>query len=126
MTTGPLTNTVLMGVDPQHAAAASGAVNTAQEGGAAVGVAIVGTVFYPALGSVVHPASYAHALQVSLIPLMAFGFLAALIAQLLPAPPRPETHHSRRAAAGAPRRPSPRRHHPRRDPEVNHEPVDDP
>ena len=86
MTTGPLTNTVLTGVDPQHAASASGAVNTAQEGGAAIGVAIAGTVFYPALGKVVHPASYAHALQVSLIPLMAFGILAALIAQLLPRP----------------------------------------
>ncbi len=86
MTTGPLTNTVLMGVDPQHAAAASGAVNTAQEGGAAIGVAIAGTVFYPALGNVVHAESFAHALQVSLIPLMAFGILAALIAQLLPRP----------------------------------------
>jgi EmrB/QacA subfamily drug resistance transporter len=86
MTTGPLTNTVLMGVDPQHAASASGAVNTAQEGGAAIGVAIAGTVFYPALGNVLHAGSYAHALQLALIPLMAFGILAAVIAQFLPRP----------------------------------------
>ena len=84
MTTGPLTNVVLTGVDPAHAASASGAVNTAQEGGAAIGVAIAGTVFYSTLGKAAHPSSYAHAMEMSLIPLIAFGILAATIAHLLP------------------------------------------
>lgn len=49
LTTGPLTNLVLGAAVPEHAASASGLLNTAQEGGAAVGVAIAGTVFFPAL-----------------------------------------------------------------------------
>lgn len=84
MTTGPLTNIVLTGVDAAHTAAASGAVNTAQEGGAAIGVAIAGTVFFPALGAAARATSYSHAFEVSLIPLIAFCLLAAAIARLLP------------------------------------------
>ncbi len=84
MTTGPLTNIVLTGVDAAHTAAASGAVNTAQEGGAAIGVAIAGTVFFPALGAAARATSYPHAFDISLIPLIAFCLLAAAIARLLP------------------------------------------
>ncbi|MGQ0717675.1 MAG: MFS transporter [Pseudonocardiales bacterium] len=85
MTTGPLTNVVLTGVDPEHAASASGAVNTAQEGGAAIGVAIVGTVFYPALSTAAaDPAAYSYAFDVALIPLVVFCVATAAMVQLLP------------------------------------------
>jgi predicted MFS family arabinose efflux permease len=40
-----LTNVVLTGVSPQHAGAASGANSTSRQTGAALGIAVVGTVF---------------------------------------------------------------------------------
>ncbi|WP_285545007.1 MFS transporter [Streptomyces lavendulae] len=86
MTTGPLTGLVLSGAAPEHAASSSGAVNTAQEGGAAVGVAIAGTVFFPALGAAASAADYPHAFTVSLIPLVVFCVAAAVMIRLIPAP----------------------------------------
>ncbi|GHF30105.1 MFS transporter [Streptomyces mashuensis] len=83
MTTGPLTNVVLSGVDPEHAASASGALNTAQEGGAAIGVSVAGTVFFPVLGAAARPADYPHAFDVALIPLAVFCVTAAALMQLL-------------------------------------------
>ncbi|MCK9878848.1 DHA2 family efflux MFS transporter permease subunit [Frankia sp. Ag45/Mut15] len=88
MTTGPLTNIVLSGVAPEHAAAASGAANTAQEGGAAIGVAIAGAVFFPALGAAAKVTDYSHAFEIALIPLVAACVAAASIAMLLPKPAR--------------------------------------
>ncbi|MFF4339369.1 MFS transporter [Kitasatospora sp. NPDC001540] len=44
LVTAPLSDTVLARVAPRHAAAASGALSTAQEAGGAVGVALVGLV----------------------------------------------------------------------------------
>ncbi|GGO59833.1 MFS transporter [Streptomyces lasiicapitis] len=79
MTTGPLTGAVLAGADPQHAAAASGAANTVQEGGVAIGVAVVGAVFFPALGETAAPGDYPHAFGLGLIPLVAFCLAASLI-----------------------------------------------
>lgn len=84
LTTGPLTNLVLASAAPEHAASASGLLNTAQEGGAAIGVAVAGTVFYPALGST---GRYAHAFDVSLILLVIFCAAATLLVLL--SPPRP-------------------------------------
>ncbi|MFJ8781191.1 MULTISPECIES: MFS transporter [unclassified Streptomyces] len=84
MTTGPLTGLVLSGAAPEHAASSSGAVNTAQEGGAAIGVAIAGTVFFPALGSKAVAADYPHAFSVSLIPLVVFCCAAAAMVWLMP------------------------------------------
>ncbi|ABW15101.1 major facilitator superfamily MFS_1 [Parafrankia sp. EAN1pec] len=84
MTTGPLTNVVLTGVAPEHAASASGAANTAQEGGAALGVAVAGAVFYPALGVAARATDYPDAFDVALIPLVACCLVAATLALLLP------------------------------------------
>jgi MFS family permease len=84
MTTGPLTGLVLSGAAPEHAASASGAVNTAQEGGAAIGVAVAGTVFFPALGGSAVAADYPHAFSVSLIPLVVFCCAAAAMVWLMP------------------------------------------
>ncbi|MFJ6623142.1 MFS transporter [Kitasatospora sp. NPDC091335] len=83
MTTGPLTGGVLAGADPEHAAAASGVANTVQEGAVAIGVAVVGTVFYPALGDSPAPGDYPHALGMGLIPLAAFCLASSLIIQFM-------------------------------------------
>lgn len=85
MTTGPLTGLVLSGSAPEHAASSSGAVNTAQEGGAAIGVAIAGTVFFPALGGAALAADYPHAFTLSLIPLVVFCIAAAFMIRMIPA-----------------------------------------
>ncbi|MFJ5997435.1 MFS transporter [Streptomyces sp. NPDC092370] len=80
LTTGPLTNLVLRGAVPEHAAAASGLLNTAQEGGAAVGVAIAGAVFFPALADAGGTAgAYPQAFAVTLVPLVCLGVLASLL-----------------------------------------------
>lgn len=49
---------VLNGVDPSHAGSASGILNAIQQVGAAIGVAVVGVVFFGQLGHAA-PASYA-------------------------------------------------------------------
>ncbi|MBB4893664.1 EmrB/QacA subfamily drug resistance transporter [Streptomyces olivoverticillatus] len=85
MVTGPLTNAVLTGVVPDHAAAASGALSTMQEGGAALGVAVVGTVFYPALTEG-RLESYAHAFSLGVIPLVCFSVVVAVAVQFFPRP----------------------------------------
>ncbi|MCX4554422.1 MFS transporter (plasmid) [Streptomyces sp. NBC_01387] len=82
MTTGPLTGAVLGGADPQHAASASGATNTVQEGGAAIGVALVGAVFYPALGDA-RPSDYPHAFIMGLIPLVVFSLAVSVIVRFM-------------------------------------------
>ncbi|MFI6347300.1 MFS transporter [Streptomyces sp. NPDC050560] len=84
MTTGPLTGLVLSGAAPEHAASSSGAVNTAQEGGAAIGVAIAGTVFFPALGGAAVAADYPHAFSISLIPLVVFCCAASAMVWAMP------------------------------------------
>ncbi len=76
MTTGPLTGITLAGADPDHAASASGATNTAQEGGAAIGVAIAGAVYYPLLSG---QATQATAFAATLLPLIAFCVVASFL-----------------------------------------------
>ncbi|MBC9731138.1 MFS transporter [Streptomyces sp. TRM68367] len=83
MTTGPLTGAVLAGADPEHAAGASGVVNTVQEGAVAVGVAIVGTVFFPVLGGTPVPADYPEAFGMGLIPLVVFCLAASMIVRFM-------------------------------------------
>jgi EmrB/QacA subfamily drug resistance transporter len=76
----PLSATVLAGVDPQHAGAAAGVLATAQQVGAAVGVALVGVVFYRSLGA----GSFGHAMTVALILLAGLTVATAALVQLLP------------------------------------------
>ncbi|WP_146058944.1 DHA2 family efflux MFS transporter permease subunit [Actinomadura rubteroloni] len=47
----PLTNAILSGVPPRDAGSATGLINTAGQLGGAIGVALVGLVFAPALGA---------------------------------------------------------------------------
>ncbi|WP_309485361.1 MFS transporter [Streptomyces sp. WELS2] len=88
----PLLNTVLARIDPRTAGMASGSLSTAQQVGAALGVAIVGAVFFrtfrtgAASGDRVHAAGHAFAL--TSLTACAVAALAALLVFLLPkAPP---------------------------------------
>jgi predicted MFS family arabinose efflux permease len=72
----PLASTVLAGVDPQHAGSAAGVLATAQQVGGALGVAVIGVVFFGS-GAVVH------AFVVSLWLLAALTVATAVLAQLL-------------------------------------------
>jgi len=76
----PLSATVLAGVDPQHAGAAAVVLATAQQVGGAVGVALVGVVFYRSLGA----GAFGHAMTVALILLAGLTVVTAALVQLLP------------------------------------------
>ncbi|HEY3608745.1 MAG TPA: MFS transporter [Pseudonocardiaceae bacterium] len=81
----PVTPTVLAGVAPDHAAAAAGVLSTAQEGGNALGVAVIGVVFFGALGAG-QPIAFGHAFQWSLTMLAGLTLVVAALVQLLPKP----------------------------------------
>jgi EmrB/QacA subfamily drug resistance transporter len=76
----PMPAIVLSRVKPDHAATAAGVLSTAQQAGGAIGVALIGVVFYHALGG----GSYAHAFQVGLEVMAALGLAVAALVQLLP------------------------------------------
>jgi EmrB/QacA subfamily drug resistance transporter len=72
----PLSSTVLAGVDPQHAGSAAGVLSTAQQVGGALGVAVIGMVFFGS-GAIVH------AFVISLWVLAALTVATAVLAQFL-------------------------------------------
>jgi len=73
-----LIGVVLTGVDPHRAGAASGVLTTAQQFASATGVAILGVVFFNALGSAPDLSTYASAI----LPMLVFN-LALLTGALL-------------------------------------------
>jgi EmrB/QacA subfamily drug resistance transporter len=75
----PLPAMVLARVKPEHAAAASGVLSTAQQAGGSIGVAVIGAVFYSALSG----GSYPHAFGLSLVVMAAFGLAVAALVQCL-------------------------------------------
>jgi EmrB/QacA subfamily drug resistance transporter len=75
----PITATVMSSVDPRRAGAVSGALSTTQQVGNALGVAIVGAVFF---GSA--DAGYAHAFEVSLVVLAVLLCAVAAAARRIP------------------------------------------
>ncbi len=75
----PLPAIALARVRADHAAAASGVLSTAQQAGGSIGVAIIGTVFYSALGS----GSYPHAFGLCLVVMASFGVAVAALVQFL-------------------------------------------
>jgi EmrB/QacA subfamily drug resistance transporter len=79
-----LLDVVLAGVDPRDAGSASGALNTALQLGGAIGVALIGVVFYGALSG----DGLARAFSNSLWYALAAAILSALAMLLLPKPPR--------------------------------------
>jgi EmrB/QacA subfamily drug resistance transporter len=76
----PVTAMALGDVDPRHAGAASGVLTTAQQVGGALGVAVIGVVFFDALG----PGAFVHAFAVSLWVLAGLTGATAVLVQLLP------------------------------------------
>lgn len=79
----PLTTTVLVSLPAERAGAASGALSTMQNVGNALGVALIGVVFFDALDS-----GYAHAFVLSTVVLAALGLALAALTRLLPAQDR--------------------------------------
>jgi EmrB/QacA subfamily drug resistance transporter len=75
----PLINLVLRAVPPSDAGAASGMMVTSQQIGNALGVAVIGTVFFGRLGSATSPGAYADALSVSMAVQAAFALAAAAL-----------------------------------------------
>ncbi|MGI8711935.1 MAG: MFS transporter [Solirubrobacteraceae bacterium] len=79
----PLTDIVLARITPRHAGAAAGVLATAQQLGGALGIAVIGVVYYGSLKGL-QPASHAHAFTLSLAILTVFTIIAAALVQLLP------------------------------------------
>ncbi|MCL7495644.1 MFS transporter [Streptomyces sp. MCA2] len=79
----PLLNAVLGTIRPAEVGMASGVLSTGQQIGGAVGVALVGILYYGALGDAAHhdTGAYGHALAAALVLNVA---LAAAISALLP------------------------------------------
>jgi EmrB/QacA subfamily drug resistance transporter len=85
---GPLPAIVMAGVASRYSAAASGVLNAAQQAGGAIGVALVGLVFYRVIGATAPPGRYAHAFTLSEFLLVGFAVAVAVLVQLLPKPAR--------------------------------------
>jgi hypothetical protein len=89
MVFAPLPATILAGITPHNAAAASGVLTTVQEVGNALGVALVGIVFFAALGGPAATTSYyPRAFAYGLILLAGLAILVALLVQALPKAPK--------------------------------------
>jgi len=84
MVIAPLASTVLARVTPRHAGAASGVLGTALQVGNALGVALVGIIFYTSLGHAGGPTAYPRAFNLSLIFLVIIEIAVAVLIQLLP------------------------------------------
>jgi predicted MFS family arabinose efflux permease len=77
----PLASTVLARVRPHHAGAAAGVLTTTVQIGNALGVALIGIVFYGAL----YTHTYPHAFATGLAYLAAVELAVATLVQFLPA-----------------------------------------
>ncbi|MFD5158040.1 MFS transporter [Streptomyces hawaiiensis] len=82
----PLPAAALAGVDPKHASSASGVLSTAMEGGAALGVSLVGLVFFGTLGNSPALDSYPKAFYLSIAVIVVFPVIVTLLVQALPKP----------------------------------------
>ncbi|MFB4290239.1 MFS transporter [Nonomuraea sp. ATR24] len=89
----PIMGTVLAGVAPRHAGSAAGVLTTVQQVGAALGVGIVGIVFYGGLAGGV-----SQAFQHGLIYVIAVALAVAGLVQLLPRPRRARPPVAQQAA----------------------------
>ncbi len=78
----PLTATALANMAAKHAGAASGVLATGMQVGGALMIAVIGVVFFGALGH----GAFAHAFACSLVVLAALTAVTAALVQLLPRP----------------------------------------
>lgn len=83
MVMAPLVSTVLAGLPPQHAGVASGVLSMTQQASNAMGVALIGILFYGRLGQAADAASYAGAFGVALLYLVGSALLVALLVAVL-------------------------------------------
>jgi EmrB/QacA subfamily drug resistance transporter len=79
MVMAPLVSTVLAGLPPQHAGVASGVLSMTQQASNALGVALIGILFYGRLGQAADAASYAGAFGVALLYLVVSALLVAVL-----------------------------------------------
>lgn len=79
-----MVSVVLAGLPAQHAGVASGVLATVQQVGNALGVALIGILFYGRLGNAADALAYASAFGISLIYLLALALLVAMLFQHLP------------------------------------------
>jgi hypothetical protein len=84
---GPLVGTVIAGLAPQEAGAGAGIVTTTLQVGNALGVAIVGLLFFALLGTATSGAAYADAFALTLPACAAAMLLAAILVRRLPRTP---------------------------------------
>lgn len=80
----PLSSLVLAGLPAQHAGAAAGVLATMQQVANALGVAIIGIVFYGALSGASRADAYPQAFAASLAYLVALGVGVAVLIRFLP------------------------------------------
>lgn len=79
MVMAPLVSTVLAGLPPQHAGVASGVLSMVQQASNALGVALIGILFYGRLGSAPDAAGYDGAFGVALVYLTVSALVVALL-----------------------------------------------
>ncbi|MFI6639368.1 MFS transporter [Streptomyces sp. NPDC050504] len=100
----PLTDAVLSEVPREHAGSASGLINTVQQMGNAVGLALVSVVFFGTIDERIAPteigAAYANAFENALWWVVAV--LAAIFLLMFALPRKPRQHAEAEAAGGAP------------------------
>ena len=80
----PLTATVLADLSPRHAGTAAGVLSSVQQVGNAIGVALIGIVFYGAAGHAAAGAGIVHAFEASIPYLAGLAIAVAGLVQLLP------------------------------------------
>ena len=83
----PLVGTVIAGLAPQEAGAGAGVVTTTLQVGNALGVAIIGLLFFALLGSAAPGAEYADAFALTLPACVALLLAAAVLVRWLPRTP---------------------------------------
>ena len=79
MVMAPLVSTVLAGLPPQHAGVASGVLSMVQQASNALGVALIGILFYGRLGEATDMAGYSGAFGVALLYLMVSALVVAVL-----------------------------------------------
>ncbi|MFB6710695.1 MULTISPECIES: MFS transporter [unclassified Streptomyces] len=87
MVMAPLNSTVLAGIPPRLAGAASGVLTTMMQVGNALGVALIGIIYYGSVDAA--PASAADGLDAGLVYLAALALVLVVAIQLLPGKPAP-------------------------------------
>ena len=92
MVMAPLASTVLAGLPPQHAGVASGVMGTVQQTGNALGVALIGILFYGALGQGTGLAIAAHAFGNGLLYLFTLALGVAALCRHVSHITRPKEH----------------------------------